>query len=628
MRIAYLNPWTNAAENQAYFSLATAGRTVGVDLVSCQTPEELEASDVEFAISVASSIPKVADVPSYLTVHEPTSRFLNRSFYMNNLLSHDGFLTISDGLARFVKDICLGAGRYPGVGFYYNTPQISRVRTDLARVVSDDALRIVYIGTNWDRRAPGLLQELDNAGVLCIHGPGASWTKHGYVGYAGALPFDGEAPQRAYASAGLGLVLLSDDHLREDVISNRIFEIISVGAVAVCPRTPWIEKHFADSVLYFTPSTSGEEMAAAILRHHADVVRSPEEAQERAGAARKIFEERFAAERMLENAVAYHEEVQAAHRRRLTALEPQPHVSVVVRCGRHRLQLLKDAVDSVRRQTSGRFTVILVKFHDLDLSEITADTSGSIGRFVELAVPAGSRSETLRAGLAAVETEFFAILDDDDFWLSDHMETLFAAARAAGNEFDVAFSGSVAVAAAPTRIETSLVWNRNIQTFGLRREAATVAEVTASFSSNCFVARTALVQPHLAVLDDLETAEDSLLIAIVCRNKRPIFSYKATAFFRRGYSGESDFASIPTRARDLRSLQLRAGMLLRPAWLHNPPQQQWSPSSRAWVAAARDAVGDVVVLGRIAVARVTGRDHPSARKDLLVSPLRRLRDGG
>ena len=175
MRIAYLNPCSNAAENQAYYSLAAAGRTIGIDLVSCQTPEELEASNVEFALSVASSIPKVADVPSYLTVHEPTARFLDRAFYMNNLLSHDGFLTISDSLERFVKDVCLGAGRYAGVGFYYNTPQISQIETDLTRIASENALRIVYIGTNWDRRAPGLLQQLDEVCILTIHGPYESW---------------------------------------------------------------------------------------------------------------------------------------------------------------------------------------------------------------------------------------------------------------------------------------------------------------------------------------------------------------------------------------------------------------------------------------------------------------------
>jgi hypothetical protein len=493
-------------------------------------------------------------------------------------------------------------------------------------VVADGALRIVYIGTNWDHRAPGLLRGLDDAGVLTIHGPATSWEEHGYAGYLGALPFDGIAPQRAYASAGLGLVLLSADHLQEDVISNRIFEIVSVGAVAVCPRMPWIEKHFGNAVRYFTATTSGEAMADEILDHYAAVARAPQAAQAHAREARAIFEERFSAEQMLANAVAYHEEAQAAHGRRLAQLQPEPRVSVVVRCGADRLELLKGAVDSVRRQTYGRFTVILAKFHELDISSITNDLSGRIERFIEVSVPDGGRAQTLVAGLAEVDTEYFAILDDDDFWLSEHVETLFAAGRAAGEDFDVAFSGSVSIAAEPTRIERSLLWNRNIHTFGLRHEAAAIAELTAAFSSNCFVARTALVTAHLEALEDLETAEDSLLIAIVCRNKRPVFSYKATAFFRRGYPGESGFATNSARERDLRSLQLRAGMMLRPTWLHNPPPPASRVPQGPLVAVARDVVGDAVVLGRIAVAGITGRDHPSARRELLVSPLRWLGD--
>src|SRR5437660_8589627 len=111
MRIAYLNPWTNAAESQAYFSLASAGRSLGIDLISCHTPEDIEMSSAEFVLSVASSVPKVVDIPSYLTVHEPMKRFLDRPFYMNNFLSYDGYLTISATLERFAKDVCFGAGR-------------------------------------------------------------------------------------------------------------------------------------------------------------------------------------------------------------------------------------------------------------------------------------------------------------------------------------------------------------------------------------------------------------------------------------------------------------------------------------------------------------------------------------
>jgi glycosyltransferase involved in cell wall biosynthesis len=323
---------------------------------------------------------------------------------------------------------------------------------------------------------------------------------------------------------------------------------------------------------------------------------------------------------------------------------------VIVRCGKQRLRLLRAAVDSIRNQSYGAFTVVLSKFEDVDLSTITGDLSGRIERFIEVSTPGGGRAETLVAGLKEADTEYFAILDDDDFWLSEHIETLFAAGHITDRDFDVAFSGTVCIAAEGTEIETRLFWNRNIYNFGFRHPPSTITQVTGAFASNCFVARTSLLPTDLQSFGVMETAEDSLVVALVTRNKTPVFSYKPTAFFRRGYAGESDWSKSTTRHRDLLSLELRAGMLLSPAWLNigsasfhetgtighlAVPRRltgrrvavarRVSAARPVAVAFTRYLIGDGVVLARIVIAAVTGRDHPSARKERLVSPLRALR---
>lgn len=624
MRIAYLNPWTNAAESQAYFSLAAAASSLGIDLVSCNTAEDVDTSHADFVLSVASSVPKTADLPTYLTVHEPAKRFLDHAFYMNNLLSYDGYLTISENLEKFATDVCFASGRAVDVGFYYNTPQISSFTTDFETVASTNALRIVYIGTNWDKRAPGLLTQLDKRGTLRIHGPEHGWSQHSYAGYEGPLPFDGAAPQRAYSEAGIGLVLLSADHMREDIISNRIFEITSVGAIAVCPDIPWIRRWFGDSVLYFTPSQAADSVAAEISRHYESVRDDPAAAAGRGLQAREIFEKTFAAEHMLLNAVAYHESVQREHTKRLRTLEPAPQISVVVRCGNRRASQLKQAIDSIRAQSLGVFTVILAAYEEVDLAVITRDLSGAIWKFVEVDGSGRTRGATLAAGLRAIDTEYFAILDDDDYWMSDHVESLFSSAALADPDFDVSFSGTVCVAAESTQIETSLRWSRNICNFGFDRAPTLVSDVTGAFASNCFIARSSLLPPNLESICSIETAEDSVIVACVVRRKRPVFSFKPTAFFRRGYSGESEFAKSETRKLDLRSFDLLTGLLFRPTWLADEPlaARRAAPNLEAFV---RYLIGDCVVIARIVVAAVTRRDHPSARRELLVSPLRALR---
>lgn len=560
MKIAYLNPWNNAAENQAFASLKIAGSKIGADLINCSSAEDIEAANPDFVISVASSVPKVADIPSYLTVHEPTSRFLQSDFYFDNMRTYDGFLTISDTLKRFAQDVSFGIGRPDETGFYFNTPQKVDLRTNF-----NGDIRIAYFGTNWDRRMPGLFKILDSKNALRIHGPTGAWAHLNFESYQGPLPFDGMAPQRTYAETGLGLVLLSDQHTAEDVISNRIFEISSVGAVAICPDIPWIRKWFGDSVFYFPPRAPLKQIAGRILEVFEDANKRPDQLRDMGDRSRTIFEEHFCGERLLSNAVEYH------HARSAARAKARPlgnfEISVIVRCGGRPLEMLEGAVRSIEAQSVGTITIIFVKYKDMDISPITSRLGGAVKAFKEIFLEDGGRSETLAAGLAAVETEYVAILDDDDFWLSDHFEALFSAAKATDPDFDLAFSGTVEVLQDGREIETNLFWKRTVSSFGFKSELNHLFDLAGVFASNCFVAKSSLIPAGIEDLPSMDSAEDSFIIGLLARNKRPVFSYKATAFFRRGRHDQSVFGELDTRSRDLQSVQLRLGMLYAPKFI-------------------------------------------------------------
>ena len=116
----------------------------------------------------------------------------------------------------------------------------------------------------------------------------------------------------------------------------------------------------------------------------------------------------------------------------------------MVRCGGRALDFVRRAINSIRKQSYGKFTVILASYRHIDLSTITKDLSGAIDEFVQLHIPGGGRAKMLFEGLKRVSTPYFAILDDDDFWLSNHFEELFRAGRQVRDDFDIAFSGTVA----------------------------------------------------------------------------------------------------------------------------------------------------------------------------------------
>jgi hypothetical protein len=568
MKVAFLNPWSDAAESHASMFLAIAAQRIGIELITAKDENDLESCGAEFVISVASSVPKACDYPTYLNVHEPTSRFLQGDFYLRNFMTYDGYLTISDSLKRFVRDVSFGIGRPDEPGFYFGTAQKSDVHTQVPQIVRRGDLRIAYFGTNWDRRSPRLFELLDRKGILRIHGPRHSWPS-ALVSYAGALPFDGVSPQKTYASCGVGLVLLSASHLREDVISDRIFQISSVGAVSICPDIPWIRKWFGDSVFYFDPLRSAGEIATRIVDLYEYCKDHPDIAGRMGKTARAVFERNFTAEQMLANAVDYHESNRRKRARRIKTLGAAARVAVIVRCGGRAIASVERAVNSVRSQTFGRFQIVFVKYKQIDLSEIVSRDSPNIDAFIEIDVPNGNRSQTLFAGLARLhelETEYFAVLDDDDFWLSNHMESLFFAAKQTGRDIDVVFSGTIVVGAEARQIEKSLWWKRNLHTFGYRDHITSGHEVAREFCSNCFVARTGLLPGEIGT-PDMETAEDSLLISVLARYHKPIFSYQATAFFSRQPGAGSNFNIHPHRQRDLTSLLLRTRFLYSPGWL-------------------------------------------------------------
>ena len=136
MKIGFLNPWANAAENQAFRSLEIAAARIGHELVHCANSSEVDEQQPDFVLASASTQPKLNDIPHYGVIHEPRDRFLTNRAYFNNFLSYDGYLTISDSLAGFIRNLTFAAGRQESPGFYYNTCQRCEEAADLPRLIA------------------------------------------------------------------------------------------------------------------------------------------------------------------------------------------------------------------------------------------------------------------------------------------------------------------------------------------------------------------------------------------------------------------------------------------------------------------------------------------------------------
>ena len=558
MKIGFLNPWANAAENQAFRSLQIAATRIGHVLVHCANSSDVEDQAPDFVLASASTQPKLNDIPHYGVIHEPRDRFLTSRAYCHNFLSYDGHLTISDSLSSFVRNLTFAAGRPDNPGFYYNTCQRSDEAADLAGLIASRELRISYFGTNWDKRREKLINLLSRHEGVGIYGPKHSWPDVDAGSYGGVLPFDGNSVQTKYAENGIGLCLLADLHLKDDVISNRIFEIASVGAIAICPEMAWLRRYFGDSVYYVDQLLPHKYLVQQILQRRDEVYANPAAAIEKARRAREIFEKQFAAEVLLGNAVAYHER-KSANRKTMVDMSRSaynPLISVIIRCGSRPVETIGRAVESISRQTYGRFEIVFVRYQEIDLSEFTSRRFPNIERMRIVESPGGIRSTTLWAGLSAARGEYFSILDDDDWLFSNHFELLFHPLGQGPRQRFFAYSGCIAAHLVHESIEGGGTENRRLNHFGIAGDGDLVT-VAGAFASNCFVASSDLLNDSILQDPLMSSAEDSYLILSLLAQAEPRFSFAGTSVHERGRTDQSDFAHHPRRYEDELTLRIR-----------------------------------------------------------------------
>jgi hypothetical protein len=147
---------------------------------------------------------------------------------------------------------------------------------------------------------------------------------------------------------------------------------------------------------------------------------------------------------LLQNAVCYFDEWRERAGKMLDPCNG-PLIDVIVRVGGRPMSIILRAVRSIESQTAGRFRVIFVCYKPMDLFEITCASWRRIESFEVIDEPGGGRAATLTRGLKAVRNELFAVLDDDDFWLSGHVTALLAQIEQCPPGRGYAYSGDLTV---------------------------------------------------------------------------------------------------------------------------------------------------------------------------------------
>lgn len=357
-RFAVIALWPDqmVAEHENIARLGVAASELGVEMLvvdrygfttdgnACQ----IDFEDVDFVLHLHFDTPKSYDAISYGAIWNPLQFYSEWGFSRTteNQLSHDFFLNTSCSCAF---------DYFTSIHSKEDKQQLLTIDAALNHTLSGPIIpaakktrRVAfYCGINWEKldgrkgRHSEILSALDSEGLIAIYGPSRIrnvdiWA--GFSGYVSSLPFDGRSVVEACASAGIALVLSSDAHRECGIMSNRLFEALSAGAVIIGDDHPFLTRFFEGKFLRVDTSRKAEEQAEQILQHIRWANNNPEEAFELALSAQQMFLERYTLTRQLRDLYTLHEQKVVARQERAALLSQRNATACLVMIPEAKLQ--------------------------------------------------------------------------------------------------------------------------------------------------------------------------------------------------------------------------------------------------------------------------------------------------
>ncbi|HEY7611107.1 MAG TPA: glycosyltransferase [Alphaproteobacteria bacterium] len=428
-RVALLNRYGHWWDQQERVSrLRIAFARTGIECEWFDRSDAIDAFQPDCVLVTSHQDSKLTKFPTYGLVAAPMHHFLGVPRFVRNLLTYDGYLTLSPVTKQILGDLTFSARKldtktaFFGITFPMTVLDQPDLGSPALCYVASDSTHPVF---------DELLTRLARSRALRLYGRKGRWRGRLAQAYAGTLASDGEAIAGGYRQAGVGLCLNACDDLNK-LISPRLFEIVASGAVAIANRSNHLVETFGNSLLYIDPYADVGETQTTILEHLAWIKAHPEEAQRKIIRAHRVFVERFALERLIPNLIALHQETLVA-KGYVPAPneEPQtlPSVSYIVRTGGRSRPYLARALDSLVAQDYPNLQVILVLHKRFEWLKDIVDRYSAALKVKVVEAQGSLRSTAIVRGMQSVDTDLFGLLDDDDELLPNHVRTLVKTLR-------------------------------------------------------------------------------------------------------------------------------------------------------------------------------------------------------
>jgi hypothetical protein len=357
-RIAILNSYlqgghVDIAESESSRRFINAGKNLGIEVRVFAKSENIADFDPDFVVNITYQEGKLTKYPTYVSLNIAPSLVYEVPRFIRNILSCDGFLTISPSVVEWLTTLCAANNKVPNIGHAaFSVPRREFVSPDFENA------SVMYCGTNWDGlRHQNLFWQMTSGEFLKCYGPAKSWELYPATLYGGSIPFDGVSLFNAYHKHGIGLCIGYPAFDKEGIASSRIFEIAAAGALALCSNNSLIKSIYGDSVLYLEDDE--RSMAYQIMRAVDWVRANPQTAQTMARKANEIFNKELSMEVYINNMVALHEQVMNNKMFVTTTASASPNVTYCI-IAQHLNEKLIFLLDDILSQSHENINIVVL----------------------------------------------------------------------------------------------------------------------------------------------------------------------------------------------------------------------------------------------------------------------------
>lgn len=380
-KIAIVNPYLQGghlliAESETAARFVQAGKNLSIDIQIFASINDVKDFDPDFVINITYQEGKLSNYPTYVSLNIPIFFLKDVPRFVRNILTCDGFLTVSPSVVNWLNKLCAKHNKQP----FISHTAFSVPKTEFVTCNFKNALAM-YIGTNWDgMRHQGIFNYLSEGDYLKCFGPRSSWQNYLPSLYGGEIPFDGTSAFNTYRHYAAGLCIGHPEFDSAGIANTRIFEIAAASALPICLNNELTKNIYHDSVLYLDENLSTENLAGQIKAFVQWIRNNSNLAQEMAREAHACFNKNASMEFYIKNLVEMHEkamrgngfiaDVENLHlpSRNDHAIEKIKVVYLLIAQSLH--SGMEDIVRDINSQTCANISiVILSKHHPIEVTE-------------------------------------------------------------------------------------------------------------------------------------------------------------------------------------------------------------------------------------------------------------------